>query len=163
MQPVVTYYLEMNDPGELRAKDNHDPNFLVVECEIKQFQVSKFFYGFVGGSWEWVDRLEWSDERWRDYAESADLRTWIAYKRGSPAGYYELQKQPGNEVEIVYFGLADRFLGQGHGGYLLSHAVRLAWNWSAKRVWVHTCTLDHPGALANYRARGFEVYREETS
>jgi len=50
----------------------------------------------------------------------------------------------------------------GFGGYLLTHAIRSAWDSGATRVWVHTCTLDHPSALANYVARGMKVYRTET-
>jgi hypothetical protein len=37
-----------------------------------------------------------------------------------------------------------------------------AWDWGATRVWVHTCSLDHPSALANYQARGMRLYRHET-
>ena len=30
-----------------------------------------------------------------------------------------------------------------------------------KRVWVHTCTLDHPNALRNYIARGMNILKKE--
>jgi hypothetical protein len=30
------------------------------------------------------------------------------------------------------------------------------------RVWLHTCSLDHPNAIANYRARGMTPFRVET-
>ena len=97
------------------------------------------------------------------FAENENLRTWVGYYKGSPAGYYELQQQDGGDVEIAYFGLAPRFIGKGFGGYLLSHAIKSAWNWEGtRRVWVHTCTLDHPTALQNYKARGLEVYKVET-
>ena len=67
------------------------------------------------------------------------------------------------DVEIAYFGLAPRFIGKGFGGYLLSHAIKSAWAWEGtRRVWVHTCTLDHPTALQNYKARGLEVYKVGT-
>jgi hypothetical protein len=39
-------------------------------------------------------------------------------------------------------------------------AVDLAWL-GTRRVWVHTGSLDHPCALANYQARGLQVYRED--
>jgi hypothetical protein len=44
----------------------------------------------------------------------------------------------------------------------LSSAVRDAWALAPSRVWLHTCTLDHPNALPNYLARGFTPYRKET-
>jgi len=51
-------------------------------------------------------------------------------------------------------------LDKGLGGGLLSAAVEKAWEMETKRVWVHTCSLDHPYALNNYQARGFQIYRE---
>ena len=51
------------------------------------------------------------------------------------------------------------YLGQGLGGGFLSLAIEQAWNWGAERVQVNTCSLDHPGALANYQARGFSIYK----
>ena len=162
MSNVTTYYLEMKSPSALNAK--HEPYGLqVVECEIKQFQLNRFLYEHVGEAWAWREKLTWSDEQWMAYAENDNLRTWIGHYLGSPAGYYELQQQAGGDVEIAYFGLAPKFIGKGLGGYLLSQAIQSAWDWEGtKRVWVHTCTLDHPSALKNYQARGLELYRVET-
>jgi GNAT superfamily N-acetyltransferase len=64
-------------------------------------------------------------------------------------------------VEIVYFGLVPSYIGLGLGGALLSEAVREAWRFGGARVWLHTCTLDSPHALPNYKARGFRPYRVE--
>ena len=44
----------------------------------------------------------------------------------------------------------------------MSEAVREAWAAGPSRVWLHTCTLDHPAALPNYLGRGFRSVREET-
>lgn len=163
MKEVSTYYLEMKAASSLRSKE--DPVGLEIhECEIKQFQFNKFLYQFIGKTWEWTDNLSWSDEQWKAYAENDNLRTWVAYFKDSPAGYYELQQQDGGDVEIAYFGLATPFIGKGLGGYLLSEAVKAGWEWDGtRRIWVHTCSLDHPSALHNYKARGFEVYRVETA
>ena len=54
----------------------------------------------------------------------------------------------------------DQFLGKGLGGGFLTAAVEKAWEMGAARVWVHTCSFDHPNALKNYQARGFQIYRE---
>ena len=162
MDTVTTYYLEMNSPDALNSKEAAN-GLLVLECEIKQFLFNKFLYELVGAAWAWTDKLVWPDEQWIAYAENDNLRTWAAYYMGSPAGYYELQQQAGGNVEIAYFGLGQKFIGKGFGGYLLSHALKSAWAWEGtKRVWVHTCTLDHPSALRNYQARGMEIYRETT-
>lgn len=160
MQQVITYYLEMNALSELKAKTVSN-GLVVQECKVKQFQVNKFLYQFVGAAWDWTNKLKLSDTDWQAYAENDNLRTWIAYYQGAPAGYFELQQQPNHTVELVYFGLAENFIGKGFGGYLLSQAIQAAWDWAGtQRVWVHTCSLDHPSALKNYQARGFTLYKE---
>jgi GNAT superfamily N-acetyltransferase len=163
MKDVTIYYLEMSSPEDI-PETSRPADLSICECEIKQFQFNRFLYQLIGGPWQWVDKLSWTDDEWLSYAENDNLRTWVAYHRGSPAGYYELQQQPGGDVEIVYFGLAPKFIGMGFGGYLLTRAIRSAWSWNGtRRVWVHTCSLDHPGALANYKARGMKLYREEVT
>ena len=163
MIEVTTYYLEMKSPSLLKDKKESE-GLKIYECEIRQFQFNRFLYQFIGGAWGWTDKLSWSDEQWKTYAENDNLRTWGAYYKGSLAGYYELQQQYGGDVELAYLGLAPKFIGKGFGGYLLSQAIKSAWEWKwTKRVWVHTCTLDHPSALQNYKARGMDVYRVETA
>ena len=66
-------------------------------------------------------------------------------------------------MEIVYFGLLPTFTSKGLGGWALSEAAKRGWAMGAKRVWVHTCDLDHPGALANYIARGFRQFKVEVN
>ena len=159
---VTTTFLEMLDPHDHRVKACPDPDLRIMECRVKQYLYNRFLYHLVGGDWHWIDKNAWTDEAWRRYAEDDNLRTWVGYWAGSPAGYYELQRQVEDNVEIIYFGLASPFIGKGLGGPLLSHAIGSAWDWGARRVWTHTCTLDHPNALANYQARGMKVYRRET-
>ncbi|MGH7538602.1 MAG: GNAT family N-acetyltransferase, partial [Gemmatimonadales bacterium] len=78
------------------------------------------------------------------------------------AGFFELRRVADDEsVEIAYFGLLPGELGRGLGKHLLSCAVRDAWALQPTRVWVHTCTLDHPNARPNYLARGFVPYKTE--
>ena len=161
---IVTYYLEMTSPDALRGKSLDVAGFHVSEGRVKQAAVNRFLYEFVGAHWQWFDKNDWTLDQWRAYAEADNLRTWLATYQGSIAGYYELQAQPGEQIEILYFGLAPAFIGKGLGGPLLTHAVQSAWAWhNPQRVWVHTCSLDHPSALNNYLARGFTLYKQEPS
>ena len=160
MSNLVTYYLEMNSLDSLREKKK-PLRFTVHQDQIKQFQFNRFLYQFIGEQWDWLDKLSWSNEQWQNYVERDQLKTVIAYFKGTIAGYYELEQQAAGDVEIVYFGLSPKFIGQGFGGYLLTHAIKSAWAWhGTKRVWVHTCSLDHHSALKNYQARGFAIYKE---
>jgi len=160
MNQVRIYYLEMTSADSLSAKQQPD-NFTVSEACVKQYQINRLLYQLVGQPWDWTDKLEHSDAEWRDYVERDELRTWLAYSQGSIAGYYELEKRDDGNIEIAYFGLTPKFISMGFGGYFLSHAIESAWAWQgAKRITVNTCSLDHPSALQNYKARGFKVYRE---
>jgi len=124
--------------------------------------VNRSLYIAVGSDWSWRDRLPWDVARWLEYVNRPELETWVARVDDRAAGYFELERQ-GDAVEIAYFGLLPAFIGQGLGGALLTRAVHRAFELGASRVWVHTCTLDHPQALANYVARGLRPYKTEHS
>ena len=159
---ITVYHLEMLSSQHHQVK-SLPTQLTVVEAEIKQAAVNRFLYQFIGADWNWYEKLSLSDQQWREYAENENLRTWIAYCSGSIAGYFELQKQADSTVELAYFGLAPASIGKGFGGALLSQAIEAAWQWGGtQRVWVHTCSLDHQHALANYQARGFSLFKTET-
>ena len=83
---------------------------------------------------------------------------------GELAGIVELEVQPAGDVEITIFGLVPELVGRGYGGHVLTLGLRRAWalpqadGSQTRRVWLHTSSRDHAHALANYRARGLEVY-----
>jgi GNAT superfamily N-acetyltransferase len=158
---VTTTYLEMLSRAELRPARPSAIAFQLVQVEIPCPEFNRFLYTAVGARWWWYSRLAWDYARWLAYLDRPDLETWVAYVSGTPAGYFELERQPDAAVELAYFGLLPRFIGKGVGGALLTAAITRAWDMGAKRVWLHTCTLDHPQALANYQARGFRIFRIE--
>jgi GNAT superfamily N-acetyltransferase len=157
---IEVYHLEMTSAEDLRPARSP-----AVELEIRQAlipcpELNRFFYTAVGGDWFWIDRLSWSYDQWLAWLDRPELETWIGSVEGSPAGYFELEKQP-QGVELAYFGLLPRFIGRGLGGALLTAAVERAWRMGAPRVWLHTCSLDGPASLANYQARGFRIFKTE--
>ena len=159
---VTTTYLEMTSPAELRPKASADPRFVVREVLEPDWQFNRSLYLTVGEPWHWTDKRTWSDERWQAYVNSGALRTFVGELDSETAGYFELHRAE-RAVEIAYFGLLPEFIGRGLGGALLTRALELAWKWDAARVWVHTCSLDHSAALANYEARGFRIFKTTTS
>ena len=155
---VTTWYLEMLSPEGLQRREPPEGEVHVERADIPSPELSRFLYTAVGGDWYWLERLSWDFTRWLTYLDRPAVETLVVYVSGTPAGYIELEVQADDNVEIAYFGLLPRFIGQGLGGYLLSVGVARAWAQGARRVWVHTCSLDGPNALANYTARGFLVY-----
>jgi GNAT superfamily N-acetyltransferase len=165
MTPIVTKYLEMHSPDQLRPKRGADTRFQIHEKKERDWRFNRDLYLAVGQMWSWNDKRIWSDEQWKEYGLAPELRTFAAYYDDSLAGYYELRRDDEGSVEIAYFGLLPEFIGHGLGGALLTSAIEEAWRMLplVSRVWVHTCNLDHPSALANYQARGMSIYKEETT
>jgi GNAT superfamily N-acetyltransferase len=119
-------------------------------------------YRAVGDEWYWRDRNAWSDARLDAYLARPTVAVWECLVGDETAGFFELEQNDDNSVEIAYFGLIEQFIGRGLGKAMLTRAVEEAWAMGASRVWLHTCTLDSPHALPNYKARGFEEIRTET-
>lgn len=156
-------YLEMRAPSDLVPAElppDKWPLYSVEQMRDCAPEFWRFLYAEVGREYHWVDRLPWSIDEIRDYINDPAVSVWLFSVSASPAGYFELRID-GDDVEIVYFGLLRHFHGRGLGGLCLTQAVRHAWATGAKRVWVHTNTLDHPAALPNYLKRGFKVFKTE--
>ena len=140
-----------------------------LECSISivksdDFQINKFFYKNVGKNHSWKDRLVWSEENWIKYSSDPKVETYILKVKNDLAGYFELIFHLDlQEIEIAYFGLLEEYYNKKLGGYLLSTAIKKSFEKkNIKRVWVHTCTLDHKNAIKNYLARGMKIYKKET-
>ncbi|MFC4068174.1 GNAT family N-acetyltransferase [Actinoplanes subglobosus] len=166
---ITTWYLEQDDAARIRPARPPVVPVEIVRAELPSPELNRFLYTAVGGDWSWSDRLPWTWRQWRDWLDRPGVETWVAYVRGTPAGYAELDGSEPGRVEIAYFGLLPSFAGQGLGGHLLTVALRHAWSLPerhglapVRRVTVNTCSLDGPAALANYQARGLSIERTAT-
>lgn len=167
---VIRRYLEL--PREAALIPARTPAAAVqltplIECDVPTW---RRLYHQVGYPWHWHDRDAWSDDQLAAHLARPSVRLYtVQYAApdapqhpAPPAGFVELERGMDDAVEIVYLGLAPHAVGQGLGGWLVTAAARAAFAWGASRVWLHTCTLDHPAALPNYRKRGFILQRTET-
>jgi ribosomal protein S18 acetylase RimI-like enzyme len=130
----------------------------------------------VGGEWGWTGSLIMADAEMTALLNDDRTEIWrlIARPGSGPAasaqvvGFIELDRTIPGETEIVYFGLAREFIGRGLGGVLLRWAIHHVWTTTpaapdaapTKRLWLHTCDFDHPGALAVYQKAGFAIFEE---
>jgi GNAT superfamily N-acetyltransferase len=154
-------YLEMRDPRWLRPARVTDPTIRLLCAEQCYPALYRFLYGEVGRRYNWTDRLSWSDDEIRAHLAQPSVSIWLLLVRGTPAGYFELKADDGGGIEIAYFGLFEEFIGRGLGAHLLTEAVETAWSFAPDRVWLHTCSFDHPAAIPNYTSRGFTPYKTE--
>ena len=163
-ESIIRNYLEIKSTNALI--ESAAPK---LECSINlvkpdDFQINKFFYKNVGKKHRWTDRLIWSESDWIKYSSDQKVETYILKVKNDLAGYFELIFHSDlQEIEIAYFGLLEEYHNKKLGGYLLSAAIKKSFEKkNIKRVWVHTCTLDHENALKNYLARGMKIYNKET-
>ncbi len=158
---VVRTYLELRSPEQLRAADATDSSVAFVHRPSIGVDHYRPLYRAVGDRWYWRDRNAWSDERLAAHLARPEIRVWECLVDDASAGFFELEQRDDGSVEIAYFGLIESFTGRGAGKAMLTRAANEAWALGANRVWLHTCTLDSPRALPNYKARGFEPFRTE--
>jgi len=155
-------FVQLTDPAQFRPAFGDYPSFVLRRVEHPTPELYRECYRTVGKDYHWRDRWDWSDEEIARHLATPGVTLHIAQFEGRFIGWYELRRVAEDDsVEIAYFGLAPGALGKGLGKHLLSYAVQDAWALAPKRVWLHTCTLDHPAALPNYLARGFTAYRTE--
>ena len=159
IEKIERFYLEINTINDLKTKPISSDCFSLKEASKDNFDLNKFFYKQIGKRHQWVDRLIWQDKDWLKYISNENLRTYIFKRENDLVGYFELIFN-NNDCEIAYFGILEEFIGKGYGGFLLSEALKIGFK-KANRIWVHTCSLDHPNAIENYKSRGMKIFKTE--
>ena len=155
-------YLEIRSIDELVAKNKPFNDLYLEKVNLPDFQLNRFFYKEIGKKHSWTDRLIWSDNKWINYVESPGVSTYILKQNNDLIGYFEqIFDKDKLDCEIAYFGILEEYIGKQLGGYLLSEAIKTSFKIGSKRIWVHTCSLDHKNALKNYLSRGMKVFKSE--
>ena len=162
IEEIFRKYLEIKSINDLNEVQIPSNNYSLKLIEFKDFQLNKFFYKEIGKKCYWFDRLVWTDQNWIEYISNKNLITYILKNNDNLVGYSEIilnkEKQ---ESEIAYFGILEEYFGKKLGGFFLSELIKKSFTLNTKRVWVHTCSLDHKNALKNYLARGMKVFKSE--
>ena len=154
-------YLEIHSLNDLIESKIPSKNFEIKLVDPPNYQLNKFFYKNIGKNHKWVDRLAWNEKNWIEYTTNKKIKTYVLKKKEDLVGYFELNIHQ-DETEIAYFGLLEEYHNKKLGSYLLSIAIKESFSFKPKRVWVHTCSLDHKNALNNYISRGMKVFKKET-
>ena len=160
MEKIDRYYLEITSIKNLKGKNKPSDKIVLELLDNKNFELNKFFYKQIGKKHQWIDRLVWQDQDWIKHVSNENLKTYILKEDEELVGFFELIFDK-NECEIAYFGILEEYIGKQLGGYLLSESIKASFNIGSKRIWVHTCSLDHRNALKNYLSRGMKVFKSE--
>ena len=157
---AVATELEMRDRAPLRGHPAPDGLTLrhVTNPDLGWY---RDLFTHVGGDWLWFSRLRLTDADLAAILQDPGTEVHAVEKGGQPRGLLELDFRTDGECELAYFGLGPDLVGSGAGAWLMDNAITKAWAKPITRFHVHTCTLDHPGALGFYIRSGFVAYRSE--
>ena len=161
--PITVHFLEVTSEKELTTKKSEVSSIRIYQVLKPDPRFTQWLYRKVGSNWYWIDRYFWGLQQWKDRFDDPRVRLLVmeieSHGSAQIAGYYELENGANKNTEISYFGLMDHAIGKGLGAHMLSDSLQRAFTLGANRVWLHTCSLDHPNALINYEARGMRVYK----
>ncbi|MDP2804174.1 MAG: GNAT family N-acetyltransferase [Phreatobacter sp.] len=152
---VVTYLEMATRPAEAIAEPL--PLRPVARPDLAWYRA---FYAAIGLDWLWTSRLLMDDAALGAILHHPDNALFVADGTAGETGIVEIDRRDPADVEIAFFGLKPGATGQGLGLRMMAAALAEAWRPEARRVWLHTCTLDHPAALSFYRRCGFAPFRQ---
>jgi len=118
-------------------------------------------YRRVGEDWLWFSRARKSDADLAAIIHSPGVEVYALVIDGADEGLLELDFREPGQCELGYFGVTAKLIGPGAARFLMNRALEIAWSRNATRVWVHTCTFDHPSAVAFYQRSGFRAFRRQ--
>jgi ribosomal protein S18 acetylase RimI-like enzyme len=151
---AVVTYLEMRAPPPRRSALG--PWTLEPIFDVPRYRA---LYRRVGEPWLWFSRLVMPAAELSLILADPAVVAFALRGDGADIGILELDfRQPG-EAEIAFFGVVPEAIGTGAATFLMDEAIARAFARSIERLWLHTCTLDHPRAVAFYRRAGFTPYK----
>jgi GNAT superfamily N-acetyltransferase len=118
-------------------------------------------YRRVGEEWLWFSRIRMPDAELAAIIQAPLVEVYALEHEGRDEGLLELDFRQAGQGELAFFGVTEKLIGSGAGRWLMNRALELVWSRPVGRVWVHTCTLDHPAALAFYQRSGFRAFRRQ--
>jgi ribosomal protein S18 acetylase RimI-like enzyme len=158
---LVTTHLEMTRRPGLPAPPPPALKLAVLRPTAISVSFYRYLYNTAGAPWAWYERRRMSDSELAAVVQHPDVDVFVLYADGEPAGYAELDRRSMPDIELAYFGLLPAFIGRRLGPWFLHWVVDAAWARDPRRLWVHTCNLDHPRAIAHYQRAGFVPFKQE--
>jgi GNAT superfamily N-acetyltransferase len=154
---AVVTYLELNSPPEQR---NYWSPLSLERVKVPQPEHYRALFRLIGAPWLWFSRLILDEAHLAEIIQHPRVELYsVRDEDGREVGMVELDLREPHECELSFIGLLPELSGKGHGKWLLTETIKLAWREGVDRVHVHTCSLDHPAALSAYRRAGFTPYK----
>lgn len=147
---------------EMRARPENN-NALATGLHITRLvpvslERYRALYRRIGEPYLWFSRLRLDDTALDDIINHPDVEVYIAEEGGEDIGLLELDFRVAGDCEVVFFGFIPGATGRGYGRALMDFAIERAWSRPIVRLWLHTCTNDHPSAMTFYKRSGFTPF-----
>ncbi|MXQ11719.1 GNAT family N-acetyltransferase [Microvirga makkahensis] len=153
---IVTYLEMRSPPPALREQAQEGWSLQSLSSDADRYRT---LYRRIGEPWLWFSRLAMSDEELSGILGDPKVEAYALRDGQNDIGLLELDFRSEREAELVFLGLVPGAVGKGTGRFLVNEAIRRAFAHPIDRFFVHTCSLDHPAALAFYMRAGFMPYR----
>ena len=158
---AVITHLEMHARPQLRREHGKPGEYALRRMNMPELAAYREIYRRVGEEWLWISKIRMPDAELAAIIQSPLMEIYALAHEGRDEGLLELDFREPGQCEFVSFGLTERLVGIGAGRWLMNRALELAWSRPVTRVWLHTCTFDHPAALAFYQRSGFRPFRRQ--
>lgn len=158
---AVVTHLEMRAPAPARPVPA--PEGLVLRrIERPETGWYRDLFARVGGhEWLWFSRLRMPEADLAAILADPRVEVHALWRGDGAEALLELDFRHPGTCELAFFGVTPALIGTGAGRFLMNAGVARAWARPISRFHVHTCTLDHPGALGFYRRSGFAPVRQQ--
>ncbi|WOH65756.1 GNAT family N-acetyltransferase [Bradyrhizobium sp. BWA-3-5] len=156
---AIVTHLEMT--ARPTPRPDPDKSWTLRRVETPPLDWFRDLYRRIGEEWLWVSRIRMPDAQLAAHLHSPKLEVHALVDAGSDEGLLELDFREAGQCEIVMFGVTAKLVGSGAGRWLMNRALDIAWSRPIERLWLHTCTYDHPAALAFYQRSGFRPFRRQ--
>jgi GNAT superfamily N-acetyltransferase len=152
---IVTY-LEMRSPSALCPSQ---AAFAIRLVNQPEFEWYRRLFREIGEPWLWFSRLRMPEDELRAILRHPEVDIFALTHDGADCGLLEFDRRGFPEIEVAFFGVTPNLIGRGAGGALFAHGLAFEWQRGPQRVFLHTCTADHPSGLRFYQKFGFVPYK----
>ncbi|HEY1857257.1 GNAT family N-acetyltransferase [Acidocella sp.] len=137
------------------------PPGVTLRAETLDTDAYRELYNAVGAPWLWWLRRVMPDDLLRQHLSNPAVQVYVLREDGAARGFFETDAAHWPDVNLNYFGLLPEEIGHGLGKLLLDAAVDTVFGGAPglRGMTLNTCTADHPRALPNYLAEGFQEVR----
>jgi GNAT superfamily N-acetyltransferase len=156
---AIVTHLEMTARPSLR--DDPPGAWSLRKADAPALDWYRDLHRRVGEEWLWFSRMRMNDAELAVVIHAAGIEIYALVVDGRDEGLLELDFREPGQCELVYFGVTASLIGTGAARFLMNRALERAWSRDVRRVWLHTCTFDHPSAVAFYQRSGFRPFRRQ--